>query len=150
VHPARPCSSCDVADSGASRLWLVPIDDGVPTALTAPNIHQNGPDYADLTAFHVPAGTFAQAAGACGVVFLTKLNTDGTTSPVNVPNTDVDASIRVIGINGGDLTLKASAACGPREALVDYNPAANTSTVLLGPSVNGGGVVDLLPFPGQA
>jgi hypothetical protein len=142
-------ATCDVVDGSASRLWLVPIDDGAPTALTAPNNHQNGPDYADLTAFNVPAGTFVQAAGACGVIFLTKLNADGTTSPVNVPNTDADGSIRVIGVNGGDLTLKASGACGPGEALVDYHPAANTSTVLLGPSVNGGGVVDVVPFPGQ-
>ncbi|CAN5867407.1 hypothetical protein BH09ACT7_BH09ACT7_23110 [soil metagenome] len=142
-------AGCDVGDSDASQLWLVPIVDGVPTALTAPNNHQNGPDYADLTAFRVPAGTFVQAAGACGVVFLTKLNADGTTSPVSVPNTDPDASIRVVGVNGDDLTLQASAACGPGEALVDYNPGANTSTVLLGPSVNGGGVVDVVPFPGQ-
>jgi TolB protein len=32
---------------------------------------------------------------------------------------------------------------------LDYDPAAGTSTVLLGPSVNGGGVIAALPYPGQ-
>lgn len=146
---ATVLASCDDLDGSASRLWLVPTGDGVPTALTAPNNHQDGPDYADLTAFRVPAGTFVQAAGACGVVYLAELNADGTTSPVEVPNTDADGSIRVLGVDGNNLTLKASGACGPGEALLDYDPAADTSTVLLGGSVNGGGVVDVVPFPGS-
>jgi TolB protein len=53
-----------------SQLWLVPIDGGTPTALTAPNNGQVGPDYGDLDAWQLPAGTFVQAAGACGVIFL--------------------------------------------------------------------------------
>jgi TolB protein len=44
---------------------------------------------------------------------------------------------------GGDLELKS------QDSLIDYNPAAGTSTVLLGPSVNGGGVIIAVPYPGQ-
>jgi TolB protein len=33
--------------------------------------------------------------------------------------------------------------------LFDYDPAANTSTVLLGPPLNGGGVIAALPYPGR-
>jgi len=135
-------------DSAGSQLWLVPIDGGTPTALTAPNNGRNGPDYGDLNAWEVPAGTYVQAAGACGVIFLAKLNGDGTTSRVSVPGA-ASGSIVVVGVNGGDLDLRARAGCGSGQALIDYNPAAGTSTVLLGPPVNGGGVISAVPYPGQ-
>jgi hypothetical protein len=133
--------------SAGSQLWLVPIDGGTPTALTAPN-NGHGPDYGDLNAWQLSAGTFLQATGACGVVFLAKLNDDGTTSRVSVPDVK-SGSIAVIGVNGGDLDLQARAGCGGGQSLIDYNPTAGTSTVLLGPTVNGGGVIDAMPYPGQ-
>jgi hypothetical protein len=132
----------------SNQLWLVPIDGGTPTALTAPNNGQKGPDYGDTSAWRLPAGTYVQALGACGVIFLAKLNADGTTSPVSVPNVH-GATIIVVGVNGGDLDLQAKAGCGGGQSLVDYNPSAGTSTVLLGPPVNGGGVIDAVPYPGQ-
>ena len=137
---------CD--NSAGSQLWLVPIDGGPPTALTAPNDGHQGPDYADLNAWRLPAGTFVQAAGACGVVFLAELNDDGTTSRVSVPEVKGD-SVVVVGANGGDLDLEARAGCGSGQSLIGYNPAAGTSTVLLGSSVNGGGVVGVVPYPAQ-
>jgi hypothetical protein len=132
-----------------SQLWLVPVDGTAPTALTAPNNGQTGPDYGDLNAWQLPSGTFIQAAGACGVVYLAKLNADGTTSPVSVPDVD-GKTIQVIGVNGTSLRLHARAACGGGKALVDYNPATGTSTVLLGGPVNGGSVVTAVPYPGQS
>jgi hypothetical protein len=134
--------------SPGSQLWLVPIDGGTPTALTAPNNGQKGPDYGDTTAWQLPAGTYVQALGACGVIFLAKLNADGTTSKVTVPNVQ-GATIIVVGVNAGDLDLQAKAGCGGGQSLVDYNLSADTSTVLLGPPVNGGGVIDAVPYPGQ-
>jgi hypothetical protein len=139
-------ASCDGPGS-MSRLWLVPIDGGTPTALTAPNNHQKGPDLGDGLAWQVPAGTFIQAAGACGVIYLAKLNPDGTTSEVSVPETQ--GSVRVIGVSGADLQVQARAACGGGQALLDYDPAANTSTVLLGGPLNGGGVIDAVPYASQ-
>src|SRR6516165_6347306 len=135
-------------NSAGSQLWLVPIDGGTPTALTAPNNGKNGPDYGDLNAWQLPAGTYLQAAGACGLVFLAKLNGDGTTSQVSVPNVN-SATVVVIGVNGDDLDLQAKAGCGAGQSLIDYNPASGTSTVLLGPPVNGGGVINALPYRGQ-
>jgi len=44
--------------------------------------------------------------------------------------------------------LHATLSCGSGESLVDYDPVAGTSTVLLGPGVNGGGVDVALPYPG--
>ena len=131
-----------------SQLWLVPIDGATPTALTAPNNGQTGPDYGDLDAWRLPTGTFVQAAGACGVIFLAKLNANGTTTKVSVPDVH-DDSVVVIGSHEGNLTLKARAGCGSGQTLLDYNPAAGTSTVLLGPTVNGGGVISVKTYPGQ-
>ncbi len=133
--------------STGSQLWLVPIDGGTPTALTAPN-DGHGPDYGDLNAWRLPAGTFLQATGACGVVFVAKLNDDGTTSQVSVPGVK-GRSVVVVGVNGGNLDLQARAGCGGGQSLIDYNPSAGTSTVLLGQTVNGGGVVSVVPYPGQ-
>jgi hypothetical protein len=132
-----------------SQLWLVPVDGGAPTALTAPNNGGAGPDYSDLNAWQLPSGTFVQAAGACGVIYLAKLNADGTTSPVSVPDAD-GKTIQVVGVNGTSLRLHAKAACGGGKALIDYNPSTGTTTVLLGASVNGGSVVAALAYPGQS
>jgi hypothetical protein len=131
-----------------SRLWLVPVDGGISTALTAPNDGQNGPDLGAAGAWQLSAGTFVQAVGACGVVYLVKLNADGTTSPVSVPGVESD-SVVVVGVNGDNLHLQARASCGGGQALFEYDPVANTSTTLLGPPVNGGGVIDAVPFGGR-
>ncbi len=139
---------CD-APGNTSRLWLVPIDGSPATALTAVNDGQKGPDLRDVNAWQLPAGTFVQAEGACGYQFLAKLNADGTTSPVSVSGVDKGRSVIVAGFSGGDLDLLATASCGGGQSLFDYNPGNNTSTVLLGPPLNGGGVIKAIPFPGQ-
>jgi hypothetical protein len=131
------CSS-----SRGNQLWLVPIDGGTPTALTAPNNCDHLPDCEDVSAWQLPTGTYVQAGGAGGVAFPAKLNGDGTTSSVSVPQVHSEY-VDVVGVNGGDLELKA------QDSLIDYNPAAGTSTVLLGPPVNGGGVISAKPYPGQ-
>ena len=40
----------------------------------------------------------------------------------------------------------AAIVTGGGKSLLDYNPAANTTTVLLGPPVNGGSVLQALPY----
>jgi hypothetical protein len=117
--------------------------------LPAVNDGQKGLDLRDVSAWLLPAGTFVQAEGACGYQYLAKLNADGTTSPVSVSGVDPGRSVVVAGVNGGDLELRATASCGGGQSLVDYNPGTNTSTVLLGPPVNGGGVIAAVPFAGQ-
>lgn len=134
--------------SQPSQLWLVPIDGSTPTALTAPNGHQTGVDLGDTDAWQLPAGTFVQSLGACGVSYLAKLNPDGTTTQVDVPDVQ-GGTIEVVGVNGDSLRLHAKAACGGGLEIVDYNPTTNTTTTLLGGPMNGGGVIDAIPFKGQ-
>ncbi|MFI5508993.1 hypothetical protein ACIA48_16100 [Mycobacterium sp. NPDC051804] len=138
---------CNGPDFSYSRLWLVPIDGSAPTPLTAENDGTQGPDVADLDAWKLPEGTFVQAAGGCGFIYLAKLNaTDGTTTPVSVPEVDDQRSVRVLGVADGHLQLQATLACGSGETLLAYDPGAGTSTVLLGGETNGGGVVGALPY----
>jgi TolB protein len=145
---ATVLAACD-APGFTSRLWLVPVDGGPPTGLTAVNDGQKGPDLRDVSAWQLPAGTFVQAEGACGYQFLAKLNADGTTSPVSVSGVESGRSVIVAGFNGADLDLQATASCGGGQSLFDYSPGTNTSTVLLGPPLNGGGVIKAVPFAGQ-
>lgn len=130
-----------------SRLWLVPIDGTAPTPLTGKNDGTQGQDLGDLNAWQLPAGTFVQAAGGCGFVYLAKLTADGTTTPVSVPDVEDNHSVRVLGVADGQLQLQATLSCGSGESLLEYDPASGTSTVLLGGDVNGGGVVDAMPYP---
>lgn len=143
-------ATCNVGsgtDTYFSQLWLVPVDGSAPTALTKPNDGSTGPNYADLNAWKLPSGTFVQAAGGCGTLILDKLNPDGTTSRLDVPHTE--GSVNVIGVDGPHLVLQSHNGCERGVSLLDYDPATNTSTVLLGPSVNGGGVVDTVAFAGR-
>jgi TolB protein len=136
-------------DHGPARLWLVPTSGEPPTALTAP-LNGQGPDYGDIDAWQLPSDTFVQVAGACGSEYLGELSAvGGTTTRVDVPDVDPRSSIRVIGPNTGHLVVQGRASCGDGQALFDYDPAANTSTVLLGPPLNGGGVIAALPYPGR-
>ncbi len=139
---------CYGTDFSYSRLWLVPIDGSAPTPLTGKNDGTQGQDLGDLNAWQLPAGTFVQATGGCGFVYLAKLNSaDGTTTPVSVPDVEDDHSIRVLGVADGQLQLQATLSCGSGESLLEYDPASGTSAVLLGKDVNGGGVVDAVPYP---
>lgn len=139
---------CYGPDFSYSQLWLVPIDGSAPTPLTGKNDGTQGQDLGDLNAWQLPAGTFVQAAGGCGFVYLAKLNSaDGTTTPVSVPDVEDNHSIRVLGVADGQLQLQATLSCGSGESLLEYDPVSGTSTVLLGEDVNGGGVVDAVPYP---
>jgi hypothetical protein len=144
----------EVTFSSASQLWQVPLDGGAPTALTAVNSGQGddpgfGEDLGAADAWQLPSGTFLQSLGACGTTFLSRLTPDMHTTKVTVPGVDSDQSVLVKGVAGDKLVLQATMSCGPGVSLLTYDPAANTSDVLLGPPVNGGSVTEAMPYPGQ-
>lgn len=143
-------TACGLRDISGSRLWKVPIDGSAPTPLTAPNDGQKETDFGYANAWQLPAGTFVQARAGCGVGSLAKLNADGTTTRVAVPDLDPKRSVAVVGVNGGNLDLVGmTAGCGSAESLVEYDPTAGTTTVLLGPPLNGGAVIDVLAYSRQ-
>jgi TolB protein len=145
-------ADCDDVASSGGQLWTVPIDGGAPAALTAPNTGQQdsgfGPDLHDAAAWQLPSGTFLQSLGACGTVFVSRLTPDMHTTRVRIPGVD-SSSVQIQGASGDKLVLEAQAGCGPGTSLLAYDPAANSSTVLLGPKVNGGGVQAAIIYPNQ-
>jgi hypothetical protein len=139
------------ADSGG-QLWQVPLDGEAPTALTAVNSgHGDDPgfqgDFGDGDAWQLPSGTFLQSAGACGSIFLSRLTPDKHTTRVTPPG--MDSSVIVAGATADKLLLVGKVGCGSTTSLVTYDPATNTDTVLLGPPVTGGAVIQALPYRGQ-
>jgi TolB protein len=147
-RPRVALASC--SGEHGRQLWTVPLDGTAPTALTAVNSGQEddpgfGGDIGDDDAWQLPSGVFLQSEGACGSAFLSRLTPDMHTTRVNVPG--VHDSVDVLGAAGDKLLLKAYLGCGGGNSLLTYDPAADTSTVLLGPPVNGGGVTDALRFP---
>jgi hypothetical protein len=143
---------CELNRSSASQLWTVPLDGSAPTALTAFNSGQGDApgftsDLGDGIAWQLPGGTYLQSAGACGTMFLSRLTPDGHTTRVNVPG--LHDSVRVAGVNGDKLDLLGKVGCGGTDSLVAYDTVTNSSTVLLGPPVNGGGVTEAIPFSGR-
>ncbi len=145
-------TNCTAERSSGSQLWEVPLDGRTPTALTAVNSGQEddpgfGRDLGDGAAWQLTSGTFLQSAGACGTMFLSRLTPDMHTTRVTIPGVDSGRSVFVIGATADKLVLRATMACGGGTSLLTYDPAANTSTVLLGPPVNGGGVQRVVLYP---
>jgi hypothetical protein len=136
--------------SSASQLWQVPLDGAAPTAISALNPGHEEPgfrqDLGDGVAWQLPSGTFLQSAGPCGYTFLSRLTPDGHTTPVTVPGVAPGSSVVVVGVDGATLDLQAKVACGGGQSLLTYDPAANTTTVLLGPPINGGSVIEARPY----
>jgi hypothetical protein len=148
--PTVVLANCSAEHGSGSQLWKVPIDGAAPTALTAVNSGQGddpgfGNDLGDGIAWELPTGTFLQSSGACGTAFLSRLTPDGHTTRVDVPG--MSQSVFVTGAVGDKLVLEGHMDCGGGTALVSYEPGTNTSTVLLGPPVNGGGVKDAILLP---
>jgi TolB protein len=147
--PTVVLANCTAAEFAGTQLWEIPLDGSTATALTALNTGQQdsgfGGDYGDGIAWQLPSGTFLQSAGACGTEFLSRLTPDMHTTRIDVPG--VSRSVHVAGVSGDDLVLLAKVGCGGTTSLLTYDPATNTSTVLLGPPINGGGVSDAVLFP---
>ncbi|WP_029112367.1 hypothetical protein [Mycobacterium sp. URHB0044] len=148
--PTVVLAACSPEQGSGSQLWTVPIDGAAPTALTALNSGQGddpgfGSSIAEGLAWKLPSGTFLQSAGACGTAFLSRLTPDGHVTRVDVPG--MSQSVFVTGATGDKLILEGHLDCGGGTGLVSYDPAANTSTLLLGGTVNGGGVTEAILFP---
>jgi TolB protein len=134
---------CSAERFAGEQLWEVPIDGGKPTALTAFNsAHGDDPGFegnlGNWNAFELPTGVFLPTAGACGTTFVSRLTPDGHTTRVQIPG--ASGSVGLAGVSGDKLVVHAYVGCGGGTSLLTYDPVANTSTVLLGPPINGGGV----------
>jgi hypothetical protein len=128
-----------------SQLWQVPLAGGAPTALTS----VNGQDLGYLNAWRLQSGTFLDDVPGCGGDgLLFRLTQDMQTTEVTVPGVESGHTVVAIGVTADKLVLETRTGCGSRAtSLRTYDAAANTSTVLLGPPVNGGDVKRAILYP---
>jgi hypothetical protein len=142
--PGVILTHCAAEGSGGEQLWKVPVDGGQPTALTAVNTLDNAPgfqgNYGNWNAYETPGGTFLPTAGACGTSFVSRLTPDRHTEKVTIPS--LKDSAELAGVSGDKLVIVGQVGCGGGTSLVTYDPAANTSTVVLGPPITKGGGID--------
>ncbi|TPG33813.1 hypothetical protein EAH80_14870 [Mycobacterium hodleri] len=148
--PGSVLIHCSSQHGSSSQLWELPLYGGTPTPLTALNSGQEndpglGGDIGDGNAWKLPSGVFLQSMGACGTEFLSRLTADGHTTRVKIPG--VSNNVVVTGATDGRLLVQGQVGCSGTTSLVSYDPAANTSTVLLGPPITGGGVSQALLYP---
>jgi hypothetical protein len=129
---------------GAPRLWDIPVSGGAPSAVTATPVP---PDSGDESGYRLPTGIYTQSAGGCGYVYLAKVQSDATTAPVTIPGVTSGDSQFILGANGAKLAVHATLACSSGQSLLWYDTSTNTTTVVLGPTVNGGSVPSALAYP---
>ncbi|MDT5081440.1 MAG: hypothetical protein QOJ80_6077 [Mycobacterium sp.] len=156
-HPVRWWSAtiiltrCDGGtSSSASQLLQVPLSGGPASAITAVNSGQDdsgfGNDVGDMDAWRLSSGTFLASMAGCGAGFLSRLTPDMHTTAVTVPGIVDSGHVSVAGATGDKLLLSARMGCGPGISILTYDPAAGTSTVLLGPPVDGGSVENAILY----
>jgi hypothetical protein len=119
----------------ALQLWQVPLAGGAPTALTP----VNGQDLGYGNAWQLTSAIFLNDVPGCGgdgLVF--RMTKDMQVTQVTVPGVDRENTVIALGVTGDKLLVETSRGCGTRvKELRIYDPAANSSTVLLGPPVTG-------------
>ncbi len=127
----------------SGQLLAYPLSGGRPDQLTS-----SRDEAAFLGAWHLPSGTYAEAA-ACGSTWLERLNPDGTATVLTIPGAADAGTVQPLGTYGGQLPLLIGGGCDGHVAfsLVDwYNPAANVARTVLGGPAGGGYVTGAVLF----
>jgi hypothetical protein len=102
-----------------------------------------------LGAWHLPSGTYAEAA-ACGSTWLERLNRNGTATVLTIPGAANAGTVQPLGTYGDQLPMLVGGGCDGHVAFsfVDwYNPGANVARTVLGGRAGGGYVTGALLFP---
>jgi TolB protein len=136
-----------VAEAACS-IDATPTYVAVPISGAKPYAVASEPFPADL--WHIPSGTYSQNA-ACGIEWIVKLGAKGAWNRVELPGVLQSQSQFVAGTFNDTLLTVATPSCSsgknpPAPSLMWYDPTQNKTTVLLGTSVNGGAVLDVLEF----
>lgn len=143
--PTVALASCTTASSPGigPHLYEVPISGAPATTLTAVPAP---PDLGESDAVQTTSGVYTQSIAGCGPGYLGKLNPDGSTARVTVPDTTKTYGVVLLGTDGIRLALEATVSCDPGISVVWYDPVTNTTTVVLGPAVNGGNVQNAIAY----
>jgi hypothetical protein len=100
----------------------------------------------DVNGWKVGDTVYVQALGAYGSEFLARRMPNGTTKKVTVPKAANDE--RAIGAGNDQVALQAVLGCGGGQSLFWFDPTTAKEIPLLGPPLNGGGVLAAFSYPG--
>jgi hypothetical protein len=127
----------------SGQLLIYPLSGGRADQLTS-----SRDVAAFLGAWHLPSGTYAEAA-ACGSTWLERLNSNGTATILTIPGAADAGTVQPLGAYGNQLPLLIGGGCDGHYpfSFVDwYNPAANTARTVIGGPAGGGYVTNAILF----
>ena len=136
-------ASCPPPNSSSSRLWLVPLNGGRPTALTPPRGVKTH-DLGDFDAWSLPSGLYLQSSGACGTLQIFKQARNGSITLVTVPHTEGDN--HVLTALGARLLIEAPTSCTGSVSLLWFDPGTRAEQWLVRTPSTAHGVVVAVPF----
>jgi TolB protein len=137
-------ASCSWNQFG-TRLYEFNLVTGAVGVLTAPSGRDNG---SGVDAWAVGGRVYVQTAGpaACSGYFGV-LARDHTVTPFDVPGVHRGQVADPVGASDGSLAFIKAIYCGGSISVLWFNPAADTSRVVLGPPLMSGGITGAILFP---
>jgi hypothetical protein len=132
-----------LADCAGGQLLVYPLSGGRPDQLTS-----SRDEGAFLGAWHIPSGTYAEAA-ACGSTWVEKLNSNGTATILTIPGAGDAGTVQPLGAYGNQLPLLIAGGCDghyPYSFVDWYRPSANVAKTVIGGPAGGGYVTGAVLF----
>ena len=132
-----------LADCGGGQLLVYPLSGGRPDQLTS-----SRDEGAFLGAWHIPSGTYAEAA-ACGSSWVEKLNSNGTATVLSIPGATDAGTVQPLGTDGNQLPLLVGGGCDghyPYSFVDWYKPSTNVAKTVVGGPAGGGYVTGAVLF----
>jgi len=146
-QPGVALTVCLQMGTPITNLFLYPISGAPVTQLTkatnaAPG-GQNAP-FGFVAAWRYSGGTLVQYGAGCGLGGVGMLSPDGLTTPrrLNIAATGNDGGPSLSVVNDTAYVTVVGCAGQNAQSLATYDLVKDTATVILGPKVNGGTVVD--------
>jgi len=127
----------------SGQLLIYPLNGGPAEQLTS-----SRDVAAFLGAWHIPSGTYAEAA-ACGSTWVEKLNSNGTATLLSIPGATNAGTVQPLGTNGNQLPLLVGGGCDghyPYSFVDWYKPSTNVAKTVLGGPAGGGYVTGAVLF----
>jgi hypothetical protein len=145
-NSATILASCAPHDSGASRMWLIPLSGAKGTPLTPQRRDAKGRDQGDNDLFRLTSGTYLSAIGRrCGDGIVVREEPNGEVRAYTIPGAP-DATI--VAATATQLLLKEDRGCSDPfpTKLAWYNPVSGKQTIVVSPSRKEIGVLAVIPY----
>ena len=138
-------ASCAVANSDASRMWLIPVSGAQGRALTPPRSGR-GADQGDDNLYRLSSGTYLDALGRhCGNSIVVRQEPHGKVTAYSIP---ADGEATIVTATASRLLLQEDPGCSSPfpASLAWYNPVTGKQTVAVRVARKDAGVLAVIPY----